>query len=139
MKRNHLTITHDSAINACVVRVRGRHHRPGDSHHLMEVAQQRSREHRCTRLLLDMRRADIISSTFDTFETIEKMPLSPIKYYQRVAAVYNGDLENHRFLETLAFNRGISGLRVFSNIRQAREWLGNAEESDLLPPSPNLP
>jgi hypothetical protein len=139
MKETNFTISHDSGLDACVVRVLGRHRRPGDSHHLMEVAQNRSRTHHCTRLLLDMRQADIESSVFDTFETIEKMPASSIEYYKKIAAVYKGDLDSHRFLETLAFNRGISGLRIFNNIRQAKEWLLNPVESYFIPPLPDHP
>lgn len=109
----------------CTVRVTGRHKRPDDSMLLQQLALDIGDEHGCQRFLFDMTQAEIIAGIMETFE----VGTVPIDHDQkmlrnRVALVYKGDLSQHKFMETVAFNRGYR-MRVFAEdeMDQALEWL----------------
>jgi len=114
---------YDSALEALVVKVTGILQRPGDSHRLMRIAGDFARENGCRRVLFDLRNATIRGSTMDTLEVVVKPEEHGFDRSLSVAAVYADDLHAHRFLETVGFNQGALGFRVFDDMEEAREWL----------------
>lgn len=117
------TTTFDGAKAICTVRVKGRLQRPDDSLVLQRLAREIGEEHNCQRFLFDMTQAEIVGGTMDIF-TAGTVPADSDRRQarQRVALVYAGDLSDHKFMETVAVNRGYQ-LRVFDNLDEALEWL----------------
>lgn len=117
------TIDFDESRGICTVRVTGRHKRPQDSLVLQQLAREYGDKYGCQKFLFDMSQADIIARTFDTYETGTVPVDSDRKQLrQKIALVYAGDLSEHKFLETIAVNRGYQ-LRVFDSKDMAFEWL----------------
>lgn len=100
-----------------IVRVMGRHKRPQDSYILQNLAREVGEKMSYKRFLFDMRKADIISETLGAFET-GSVPADTGKrqLQQQVALVYTGNLDEHKFMETVAINRGYR-VQVFNNIK----------------------
>ncbi len=74
-----------------------------------------------------MREATIVGGTVDTFETgTVPADTNHRQGAQTIALVYSGDLSAHKFMETVAVNRGYN-VRVFDDADEAREWLGQQE------------
>ena len=117
------TIDFDINRGICAVRVTGLHKRPQDSLVLQQLSREYGDKYGCQKFLFDMSQADIIAGTFDTYET-GTVPVDSDRkqLQQRIALVYAGDLSEHKFLETVAVNRGYH-LRVFDRREMALEWL----------------
>ena len=117
------TIEHDSALDACIITVRGVHTRPKDSLELLRIAGSYATEHKCSRFLFDMREASIAGGALGAYET----PLDPetlgVKKWFKIAAVYATVSEDERLLEDVGVNRGAIAFRVFGDISAARHWL----------------
>ena len=106
------------------IRVKGELCRPVDSLSLQKIVRDFHLERGYTRFLIDMRRAQIIGETGDTFsigtipvDTDEKMKFTPHK----VALVYSSTSVDEILLENVAVNRGYN-LKVFIKIDKAIEW-----------------
>lgn len=118
------TITHDKEINACVIHFAGRIQRPDGSKKLLGVAFKAGNKHHCFRFLLDLREAKIIvNSLMDSFEVAQNPLELGYNLSYPIAAVYSGNMGDHKFMETVAHNRGARKFRVFDNIETARNWL----------------
>lgn len=117
------TVEYDEANGICTVRVTGKHKRPDDSLALQRFARDFDDERGCKRFLFDMTKAEIIGGTMEMFE-IGTVPVDPNhkQKRQKVALVYSGNLDDHKFMENVAVNRGYN-LRVFDGIDKAIEWL----------------
>ena len=117
------TIDFDISRGICAVRVTGIHKCPQDSLVLQQLSREYADKYGCQKFLFDMSRADIIAGTFDTYET-GTVPVDSDRkqLQQRIALVYAGDLSEHKFLETIAVNRGYH-IRVFDTEDMAIEWL----------------
>ena len=123
------TTEFDEAKEICTIHVAGRHKRPEDSLVLQQLARDIGDEHGCQRFLFDMTHAEIITKTFDTYETGTVPSYSNHKQAgQRIALVYTGDLAEQNFMETVAVNRGYQ-LRVFDKMDKALEWLGSKKNN----------
>jgi hypothetical protein len=111
----------DSGI--CTLSVTGDFVRPEDALEVERLTANLHDELGCRRFLIDMTKARIFSSTMSTF-TASNPPeeLRVILRKVRVAALYTGLSEDHRFLETVAVNRGLT-LRVFDERDEAIRWL----------------
>ncbi len=120
MKYTH-QFDEDSGI--CTIRVTGQHERPKDSLVLQQFARDYGEERGCQKFLFDMTQAEIIGGTFDIYGT-GTVPVDPDhkQLTQKIALLYSGDMTEHRFMETVAVNRGYQ-LRVFDKIESAIEWL----------------
>jgi len=106
-----------------LVQVTGRVKRPDDSVALQQFARQIEEESGHHRFLFDMRQAQIVAGTYSTFETGTVPNDASRKQLQEIVAlVYAGDLEDHKFMETVAVNRGYQ-LKVFDDMDEATEWL----------------
>jgi len=118
------TIEFDEVKELCNVHVTGRVKRPEDSQVLQKLARDLGIEHGCQRFLYDMRQAEIIGGTLETY-TVGTVPVDTdhTQMRQRIALVYAGDLTDPKFMETVAVNRGYQ-VRVFDNLENALEWLG---------------
>lgn len=117
------TTQFDQDTGICSVAVTGDVRRPGDSVKLQQLARDFGTDHRCHRFIFDLRGATIVGSTIDVFETgTVPADTNHSQQAQMVALVYTGDLTDHRFLETVAVNRGYN-LRVFGHMDEAREWV----------------
>ena len=117
------TTEFDEAKGICVVRATGRHKRPDDSLVLQKLARDIGDERGCQRFLFDMTQAQIIAETVDTFHTgTVPVDVDRKQARQRIALVYAGNLSDHKFVETVALNRGYQ-LRVFDKMEEALEWL----------------
>jgi len=116
------TIEHDVPHDVCIVRVSGEHMRPADSFELQELARNIRSEYGCTRFLFDMRQANITGSTFDTYVTGKNPEEKQFERDFKIALVYSGGMDFHRFMEDVVVNRGYT-LRVFSDFDEAMFWL----------------
>jgi len=115
----------DPASGICLVRVTGRHKRPEDSFILQEFARKLGKEHDCQKFLFDMRLAEIIGGTMETYETgTVPVDVDHTQHTQKIALLYEGILSEHKFLETVATNRWYQ-LRVFNNLDHAMHWLNS--------------
>ena len=117
------TAQHDEDSGLCTVVVTGTLQRPHDSVKLQQCARDFGGEHNCSRFLFDLTRAQIVGSTTDAFQA-GTVPADTDRRQrvQTIALVYAGDASDHKFVETVAVNRGYN-VRVFNDFNEAREWL----------------
>ena len=117
------TVGFDDDGDICTVQVTGTLRRPEDSLTLQQLARDVGVKQNYLRFLFDMTQAEIIGDTSGAYEA-GTVPVDTDRQQvrQRIALVYSGDLTNHKFLETVAVNRGYQ-LRVFDNLDMALEWL----------------
>ena len=90
---------------------------------LQEFARDFGAENDCGRFIFDLREAMILGGTFGAYQA-GRVP-SDAHHGQRaqmIALVYAGDLSEHKFLETVAVNRGYN-VRVFDDLDAARAWM----------------
>ena len=119
----NFTTSYDEDAGVLTLSVTGTHVRPDDSHQLLRVAGAFARLRRCTRYLFDMRAAEIVGGTMDAYETAVDPERHGFSRFFRIASVYSGDLQGHKFMEDVAFNRGATGFRVFDRMDEAKVWL----------------
>jgi hypothetical protein len=118
------TIEFDEVNKICIIRVKGKLHRPDDSIALQKFVRNYYIEKGCCRYLIDMRQAKIIGEELDTFsigtipvDTDKKMKTTPHK----VALVYSSTNVDEIFLENVAVHRGYN-IKIFTKIDKAIEW-----------------
>ena len=118
------TTEFDKVNKIYIIRVKGKLHRPHDSIALQMIVRDYHYEKGYSRFLIDMRQAQIISGTTDTFsigtipvDTDQKMKATPHK----VALVYPRTDADEIFLENVAVKKGYN-LKVFTKIDKAIEW-----------------
>jgi hypothetical protein len=117
------TTEFDEAKGICTVCVTGRHKRPYDSLVLQRFARDFSSERECQRFLFDMTQAEIIGGAIETFKSgTVPLDVDHSQKRQKIALVYSGDIANHKFMETVAVDRGYN-LQVFNQLDKAVEWL----------------
>jgi hypothetical protein len=93
-----------------------------DAHRLFGPAQPVLEEQRSTRVLFDLREAEIAASTMETFHTAAFPESWGWKRIYKAAVIYSEVTEDERFLETVGVNRGIR-IKVFSDMDEAISWL----------------
>lgn len=125
------TVAYDPAQGICTVRVTGRVQRPRDSMMLQQLARDIDENEGYQQYLFDMRQAQIIGGTVDAYQA-GTVPVDRDRRQGRhqVALVYRGDLADHKFMETVAVNRGYV-LRVFDDYDEAVAWLSPNPQPDL--------
>ncbi len=118
------TTEFDEINEICIIRVKGELRRPVDSLTIQKIVRDIYIELDTRRFLIDMRQAQIIGETGDTFsigtvpvDTDKKMKFTPHK----VALVYSSTSVDEIFLENVAVNRGYN-IKVFTKIDKAIEW-----------------
>lgn len=80
-------------------------------------------EHQCTHILADERGLDYRLGTLDTYE-LAKYYAELVPSLIKIAIVCSpDDLHDAQFWETASRNRGLT-VRVFTEIDEARRWLG---------------
>lgn len=115
-------ITFDKKRGICIARVSGAHNRLKESRKLFENAVKFGAKHSCSLFLFDMREATIIGGPLEAFYTVSNPEeMGHMKHF-RVAAVYSSNVEQHKFMETVARNRG-HNFRVFGDIDEAIAYL----------------
>lgn len=114
----------DKDNKVCIIRVKGELRRPVDSLSLQKMVRDFYLEQGYTRFLIDMRKAQIVGESGDTFsigsvpvDTDKKMKFTPHK----VALVYSNTSVEEIFLESVAVNRGYN-LKIFTKIDKAIDW-----------------
>jgi len=113
----------DNDADICTVYITGTFTRPGDAVEIEHVVINLHNVLGCGRFLIDMTNAHIVSTTIDTFEAGNPpAEISKILRALRVAVLYSELTEDHRFLETVAVNRGFT-LYVFDENDKAVKWL----------------
>ena len=123
------TTQYNSDLGICTVTVTGKHKRPDDSVLLQQFARDFGKEHGCSRFLFDMTQAKIIGTTLDTLQTGTVPADTDNKQEsQQIALVYARDLDEHKFLENVAVNRGYN-VQVFDQIEKAICWLISKENN----------
>jgi hypothetical protein len=124
------TTSYDEKKRICIVRVTGQHRRSQDSLVLQQLARDIGEETGCQRFLFDMTKAEITSSITAAFET-GTVPIDTDKKQvrQKIALVYSLITDDHKFMETVAANRGYR-LRVFDEKKKALEWL-NPKQNNI--------
>ena len=118
------TTEFDKVNKICIIHVKGKLHRPGDSLAIQKFVRDYYNEKKCNQFLIDMREAEIISEETDTFligavpvDTDKKMKMTPHK----VALVYSSTDADEIFLENVAVHKGYN-LKVFTKIDKAIKW-----------------
>jgi hypothetical protein len=126
----HLHYEYDLNIDEaiCTVRVTGTFKRPQDAVEMQQFACMLPEDKRYHTFLFDMRRADIISNTAGTFNTVELHAARlPALRKLKVAALYNELSRDEYFFENVANNRGFN-LSVYDSFDNAHAWLVRREE-----------
>jgi len=123
------TTEFDERKGICTIRVSGPHKRPEDSQFLQRLQREIAEQQGYQRFLVDMTNAEIIADTMGTFIT-GTVSVDPHRKQIRhkIALLYAGLDRDHRFLETVAVNRGYR-LRIFTQIDMALEWLTTKDEN----------
>ena len=80
-----------------------------------------STEHKCRRLLNDLRQITSKLSVADIYEIPDMLLKKGAPRIKR-AMVVSGDLEQFRFFETVSQNRG-QRVKIFRDIEEAKQWL----------------
>jgi hypothetical protein len=118
------TTEFDEINRICIIRVKGKLHRPNDSIGLQKFVFDYHKEKGYSRFLIDMRKTQIIGETRDTF-SIGSIPMDKDQKMKtvphKVALVYSSTNVNEIFLENVAVHRGYN-LKVFTKIDKAIEW-----------------
>ena len=117
----------DDSSGICTITVTGMVKRPDDSAILQQFALDFDNETGCRRFLFDMRNADFVGGTMDVYKTGSfTADTNHTQIRQKMALVYKDITEEHKFMETVAVNRGYQ-LRVFdkNGMNDAIEWLTN--------------
>lgn len=118
------TTEFDEDNKVCIIRVKGELRRPVDSLTVQKVVRDLYFEKGYTRFLIDMRQAQIIGETGDTF-SIGSIPVDKDKKMKftphKVALVYSSTGVDEIFLESVAVNKGYN-LKVFTKIDKAIDW-----------------
>jgi 5-deoxy-D-glucuronate isomerase len=114
----------DEVNEICIIKVKGKLHRPDDSITVQELVRDYYNEKGCCLFLIDMRQAQIIDGTTDTF-SIGTIPVDKDrklkKIPHKVALVYSSISVDEIFLENVATKRGYN-IKVFTKIDKAIEW-----------------
>ncbi|MEJ2568015.1 MAG: hypothetical protein P8Z50_03965 [candidate division WOR-3 bacterium] len=114
----------DETNKICIIKVKGKLHRPDDSIALQELVRDYHNEKGYSRFLIDTRQAQIISGKEDTF-SIGTIPIDKDrklkKIPHKVALVYASTSVDEIFLENVAVHRGYN-VKVFTKIDKAIEW-----------------
>lgn len=79
-------------------------------------------EYDCKRVLIDYTDCNVTESTIGMFDLAAKLGDVGVPRTMPIAAVAAGDLEDHRFVETVAQNRGWT-YKVFTDLEEAERWL----------------
>lgn len=122
------TSVFDEASGICTVTVTGKVKRPVDSQILQQFAHDYDKDKGCRKFLFNMTKAEVIGGTIDAYNTGSFMADSDHKQiWQKMALVYTEVTNEHKFMETVALNRGYN-LRVFgqSDMDNAIQWLTKA-------------
>ena len=115
----------DKDAGICTVCVTGTFTRPRDAVEIEHVVINLHNELGCSRFLVDMTNAHIVSTTFDTFKAGNPpAEISNTLRGFRVAVLYSELTEDDRFLETVAVNRGFT-MYVFDENDKAVKWLNH--------------
>ena len=80
-------------------------------------------EIKCTKCLIDYTAVEASDDIFDTFEFMTHLDDLGLQHSDKVAVLYNTDVDYHKFAETVAYNRGWSNIMYFMNAEQAWQWL----------------
>ena len=119
------TQSFDSDSGICTLTVSGEFVRPADAFEIERITAKLHNELECRKFVVDMTDAKIVSETMDTFYASNppdelRATLRKVK----VAALYTELSDDHRFLETVAVNRGLR-LNVFDVRENAIKWLND--------------
>jgi len=91
----------------------------------LEVAEA-AKEHGCRRILNDLRKAEVRFSTTEIIEIPGFLETTGIDRSWKRAVVVSQSLEDYRFYETTALNRGYT-VKIFTDLTEARDWLTQEE------------
>lgn len=80
-------------------------------------------EHRCKRVLSDLRKAKIVASTADIYLMAKMLGEKKIDKSFKRAIVISRDEEDYTFWETVCFNQGFQSVRVFRDHDEAKRWV----------------
>lgn len=123
------TTEFDKKKGICTIHVTGRHKRPEDSRILQKLQRDITEQQGYQRFLVDMTKAEIITSTMGTFDTATVSGDPERKQTrQKIALLYTDHRSDHRFLENVSVNRGYQ-LRIFYQMDMALEWLTPKDEN----------
>jgi hypothetical protein len=120
-----VTVTYHEDRAICSVRIVGTITNRDDVRCFFGQALPILEEHGGTRVLFDLRNAEIAAGTMETYYTAADPGAWGWKRHYKAAVVYSNITERERFLETVGVNRGIL-IHIFDDIDEAFSWL--AEE-----------
>jgi hypothetical protein len=114
----------------CVVTVSGPLKRPDDSFLLQDITAEIASRKGVSRFLLDLRKAQVVGGTIDTYEVGVRLPrVFEPGTKAKGAVVYSELTSEHRFLEDVLVNRGLN-IRVFSDEANALAWLKSDSDDE---------
>ena len=119
------SVAYDEDRAICCVRVIGTVVDRTDVRSFFGPAQPVLEEQGSSRILFDIRDAEIATSTIETFYTAADPESWGWKRDYKATVVYSEITEDALFLETVGVNRGIQ-IKVFDDIDEAISWLSKA-------------
>lgn len=125
IKNMEFTHDFDESSGICTITVTGTVKRPEDSQILQQFAYYFDKDQCCRKFLFDMTEAMITGGTMEAYNTgAFQADTEKKQIWQKMALVYAEVTEEHKFMETVAVNRGYF-LRVFNQCdkEDAIRWL----------------
>jgi hypothetical protein len=119
-----ISVAYDNERSLCLVRVVGKITDRDDVRTFFGPARPILEEQGSTKVLFDIRDAEILADTIETFYAAADPQSWGWKREYAAAVVYAEITENARFLETVGLNRGIQ-IKVFEKLEEAKDWLSN--------------
>ncbi|MFC1795063.1 hypothetical protein ACFL3Q_15940 [Planctomycetota bacterium] len=83
-------------------------------------------KHQCTRILNDLREADLSLSTFEIYDIPRLVTETSLKNWFPKALVVSKELDDYLFFESVSHNSG-QNVKVFRDIDEAKSWLAETK------------
>jgi hypothetical protein len=122
-----VSIEYDKEKSICYVRVVGKITNRDDVRYFYGKTQPTMRQHSCSRVLFDIRDAEIVAGTMDIYLTAANPEDWGWVRSNKAAIVYSNITPDHCFLENVAVNRGYY-IKIFDNVDKALLWLSGSEK-----------
>lgn len=115
----------DESSGVCTITVTGDVKRPDDSQILQQFAFEFDKKKGCRKFMFDMTKAEITGGIMEAYNTgTFQADTNHKQIWQKMALVYAEVTDEHKFMETVAVNRGYN-IRVFDqfDVDTAIRWL----------------
>lgn len=116
------TVTYDPETDSVRTRISGSLDKALIAEFFGEVVRVAT-EHRCTRILSDLRQARVAASAPDIYSEVDSAEHQSVPRDLRRAIVISRDMRDYRFWETVCRHRGHPGVKLFTDYDEAARWV----------------